>query len=167
MSAERVSVYIDGSNLFHCGNAEGYRIDYTRKFLPFLLQGRTLINSYFYNGRMKGKGGRSFIRRLISAGYIVKEFNVKHIPPNPPEEKRIDTQLVADSIVDGFSKKYDTAIICSGDEDIVPCIEYILSFGKNVEVFAFSKGLSWEVRETKHLGAKIHPLTHHISAIKR
>lgn len=167
MNLEKVSVYIDGPNIFHCGEAEGCRIDYTKKFLPFLVKGRKLVDNYFYNSYMGDPGSNRFYNHLRKAGYKLKLFKVKHRPPLPPEEKRVDTQLVADAIVDGFNSKYDTAIICSGDEDVVPCIEYILSFGKKVEIYAFSKGLSWEIRETKHLGAKIVVLSHHIQSIKR
>jgi len=70
-------------------------------------------------------------------------------------EKRVDTQLVADSIYDAFTKEFDVAVLCSGDQDIVPAVEYLMKLGKRVEIVAFNSGLSWALRATTHIGVKI------------
>jgi len=161
--SERISVYIDGPNLFHCGESEGCRLDYINRFKRFIIKNRDLVDLNFYNSRGRTYGGYRFHEKLGCAGYNVKLFQLGR----GPEEKRVDTQLVADSIYDACVDKYDIAAICSGDEDIVPAVEYILKMGKKVELLAFETGFSWYSRDTKHLGAKIIVLSRYIEQLRR
>lgn len=76
----RVSIYIDGLNLFHTGDKIGCRIDYVHKFIPFCLQNRSLIEENFYNTTNENLGLHSFHRKLISAGYNVKLYKLRGRP---------------------------------------------------------------------------------------
>ena len=164
----RISIYIDGPNLLHCGDAEGCRIDYLEKFQTFILKGRTLVDINFYNSeKRQDLGSKSFHRKLSLGGYNLKLTQLKTDQVGVPYEKRINTQIVADSMYDAFINKYDVAVICSGDADLVPAIEYLLKMGKQVEVLAFSTGFSWEMRETKKKGAKIVVLSNYLQQISR
>jgi len=166
-NSTRISVYIDGPNLFHCGESEGCRLDYINGFKRFVIQNRELVDLNFYNSKGISPGATAFYRKLRSAGYNLKLFKLGGDFRGEPEEKRVDTQLVADSIYDACMDKYDIAAICSGDEDVVPAVEYILKMGKEVEVMAFGTGFSWDLRETKHLGAKIIVLSNFIEQLRR
>lgn len=163
----RISIYIDGPNLFYCGDSERCRLDYIDKFKRFVIQNRKLVDLNFYNSIGTNPGAYRFHKILKSAGYNLKLFKLGRDYTGKPEEKRVDTQLVADSIYDAFINKYDIAAICSGDEDFVPAVEYILKMGKQVEVMAFGTGFSWNMRETKHLGAKIIVLSNYTKQICR
>lgn len=148
----KVSVYLDGSNMRFCGKNEGWVIDY-RKFKPFLVQSRVLVDLNYYEGISSQSSAKRF-SILKSLGYSLKLFQYKEYDEST-REKRVDTQLVADSIYDAFTKEFDVAVLCSGDQDIVPAVEYLLKVGKKVEVVAFNSGLSWALRATTHIGAKI------------
>lgn len=103
---------MDSPNLFHCGEHEGCRIDYVNKFVPFLLKGRTLIDTFYINSKGSSPGERAFLRKVATGGYKMKLFPHRNTGGRL-EEKRVDTQLVADAIVNGFNDRYDTAVICS------------------------------------------------------
>lgn len=158
--SSRVSIYIDGPNLFHTGDEIGCRIDYVYKFIPFCLQHRSLVEANFYNTTNGSRGLQSFHRKLVSAGYNVKLYKLR----GRPHEKRVDTQIVADALYDAFQKKFDIAIICSGDGDMLPAVEYLMKMRKQVEIMAFWHGFSWDLRTS---GAKIIDLSRNIRKIIR
>jgi len=153
-ASHKISVYIDGPNLFHCGEPLKWRIDYT-KFKPFIVKDRTLVDLNFYNSKPQNRGDASFHNYLRSKGYNVKEFKLKRYS-GKPKEKKLEPQMVADSLWDAFHGKYDIAIFCSGDVDVLPAIEYIQIMGKPVEIYAYYDGLSWDLRTC---GAKVTDLT--------
>ncbi len=148
----KVSVYIDGSNLRLCGKNEGWVVDYN-KLKPFLIKNRTLIGLNYYEG-ITNKTSIKRFTILKNLGYDLKLFLYK-IYSHGSHEKSVDTQIVADSIYDAFTKDFDIAVFCSGDRDILPAIQYLLKLGKDIEVVAFYSCLSWALRETTHLGVKI------------
>lgn len=161
---DKLSVYIDGGNLFHCGDALGWRIDYL-KFKSFVLQGRTPVDFTFYTGRAQSRAEQKFYQRLRAFGYTVKEFKLQIRPGGGrPKEKRVDTQIVADSLYDAFTGKFDIAAICSGDGDMIPAIEYLKIMGKRVEIFAYRSGLSWDIRTS---GVSITDLTANRALLER
>ena len=49
-------------------------------------------------------------------------------------EKRVDTRLVAEMVKMAALNAFDRAIVFSGDEDLVPALETVASFGKQVYV---------------------------------
>jgi uncharacterized LabA/DUF88 family protein len=85
--------------------------------------------------------------------------------PQPPEEKKIDTQIVADSLIDGLVKnRFDVAVFGTGDKDILPAIEYLLQAKKQVEIWSLDHTLAWDLKRS---GAKIVSLTRLRSYIER
>lgn len=82
-----------------------------------------------------------------------------------PKEKGIDTQIVADSLVDGLvDKKFDVAVFGSGDKDILPAVVHLLQRGKQVEILSFWHTFAWDLRRS---GAKIIDLTKIVNKIQR
>jgi len=61
-------------------------------------------------------------------------------PRDNLSEKNVDTQIVADMIVQANQNKYDTAILCSNDGDYSSAIQAVKEMGKRVEVMYF-KGM--------------------------
>ena len=77
----------------------------------------------------------------------------------------VDTQIVADSLVDGLiNNKFDVAVFGSGDKDILPSIEYLFQGNKQVEIMSFQHTLAWDL---KKCGAKVIDLTKIKSQIQR
>ena len=119
----------------------------------------------FYNTTENTPAERSFFNKIRGFGYNLKLFRLHRYGSQTPEEKKIDTQIVADSIVDGLiNNKFDVAVFGSGDKDILPSIEYLLQGHKQVEIMSFQHTLAWDL---KKCGAKVIDLTKIKSQIRR
>ena len=162
-SSARVSAYIDGANLFHAGESIGLRIDY-QKLKSLIEQNRVLVDLNYYDTTENKPSEKAFFSKLRSFGYNLKLVRLHRYGSKPPQEKKIDTQIVADSLVDAFNGKFDFAVFGSGDKDIFPAIEYLLQMNKQVEIMSFEHTLAWELRKS---GAKIINLTKIKNQIRR
>jgi len=160
----KVSAYIDGANLFHTGESIGVRIDY-EKLKSLIKLKRVLVDLNFYDTTENTCAERSFFAKIQSFGYTVKTVRLHRYGFQPPEEKKIDTQIVADSLVDGLvNNRFDVAVFGGGDKDILPAIEYLLQGNKQVEIMSFQQALAWDLKRS---GAKIINLTRIKDQIRR
>jgi len=161
-SLVKVSGYIDGANLFHAGESLGLRIDYL-KLKPIIEQKRVLIDLNYYDMSENKPSEKAFLKKLQSFGYNLKIVPLRRYG-SQTIEKKIDTQIVADSLVDAFNKKFDVAVFGSGDKDILPAVEYLLQMKKQVEIMSFEHTLAWDLKKS---GAKIINLTKIQNQIRR
>jgi len=126
---------------------------------------RTVVDLKFYDTTENKPAEVSFFKRIRQLGYTLKTVKLHRYGFSTPEEKKIDTQIVADSLVDGLvNNKFDIAIFVTGDKDILPAIEYLLQANKQVEVMSFDHSLAWDL---KNSGAKIVSLTKLANQIRR
>lgn len=159
-----MSAYIDGANLFHGGENLGVRLDY-QKLKSLIAQNRALVDLNFYDATKNTEAERSFFRKIQGFGYSLKLFRLHVYGSQTPHEKRIDTQIVADSLVDGLVKdRFDIAVFGTGDKDVIPSIEYLIDGNKKVEIISFRASLAWDL---KNCGAKITYLDEMIDRIRR
>jgi uncharacterized LabA/DUF88 family protein len=150
--------------LFHAGEDIGVRIDYS-KLKPIMISGRTPVDLNYYDSTENSLGEINFFKKIGGFGYTLKLVKLHRYGSSKPEEKKIDTQIVADSLVDGLvNARFDACIFGTGDKDIFPAIEYLLKAGKLVEVMSFEHSLSWDL---KLCGAKIINLTKLKEQIRR
>ncbi len=156
--AERVAVFIDGSNLYHSlkqqfGKAS---VDF-EKLCAKLVGGRLLFRVYYYNapldqgkGRERYRDQQKFFASLHSVRYL--ELRMGHLvyrnwPNEPPYEKGIDVKLATDMLVHGFRQNYDTVVLVSGDNDFSDALQAVKDMGKHVEVALFGRRTSQQLRE--------------------
>lgn len=71
--------------------------------------------------------------------FEVKKFYLKLIYGDKGQiekkvEKGVDVALATDLVAYAHLNAYDVAIVCSGDEDFIPCIEHVKNIGKEVYV---------------------------------
>lgn len=141
----------------------GERIDF-QKLKSFVESKRILVDLNFYNATRNTPAQISFHNKIQSFGYNLKIFRL-HQYSSGAKEKRIDTQIVADSLVDGLvDNKYDIAVFGSGDKDMLPAVQYLLKRGKKVEIWSLDQTLAWDLKTS---GAKIVNLTTMINQIRR
>lgn len=141
MSDERVSIFIDGSNLFH-----GLKQDFSNinldfeKFSKKLVGDRKLCRIYYYSSLPKqADNPTSYAKQqsFYSAIQKIPYFKVilgrieKH--GTNFVEKGVDVTLAVDMLDLAFSNVYDTAIIVSGDADFSHAVEVVQRLGKHVE----------------------------------
>ena len=148
--ADRVMIFIDGSNLYHSLKNFFKRTDIDMgKFGQKLLEKRRLIRIYYYNARVgrKEEPERYEHQQAFFAGVSAIPYTELRLgrlvytnwPSVPPYEKGVDIQLATDMITHGFKNNYDVAILVAGDNDFVGALQAIKDNGKNVEVALFGK----------------------------
>ncbi len=138
---DNVSIYVDGSNLYHslshiCGRHD---VDF-EKFATKLCNGRRLVRIYYYNARVdqtkepgRYRGQQRFFASLKYIPYLETRFGnlvYRDFPNSPPYEKGIDIKMATDMLVHGHRGNYDVAILVSGDNDFVDALQAVKDFGQ-------------------------------------
>jgi len=148
--AERVMIFIDGSNLYHSLKHTFRRTDLDiGRFCHQLLGKRKLIRIYYYNAKvgLKEEPERYRSQQTFFAGVSAIPYSelrlgrlvYSHWPSVPPMEKGIDVQLTTDMLTHGFKNNYDVAILVAGDNDFVGAMQAVKDYGKHVEVALFGR----------------------------
>ena len=151
--AERVAIFIDGSNLFHSvkdlHTLYDNEVDFS-KLVEKLRNGRLLIGTYYYNAPLDRSYNKEIYRRQQIFFSELKKIPGFHVilcrmrKIRDPHGKIIysvkgdDISLATDMISLAYENIYDTAILVSGDGDFVPAIKKAQKLGKKVENAYFS-----------------------------
>lgn len=174
MKIQRTITYIDGFNLYFGLREKGWRCYYWLNLWTLCnsltLPNQQLIKVKYFTSRIrkpddKRKRQNSYLRALRTIGGIEciygKYIDEPHTCPNcnkdflEPAEKMTDVQLASFLIRDVFKDMFDTAIIISGDRDLVPAVEICNGeLPKKRIVIAFPPMRSCE--ELRCLGPYIH-----------
>ncbi|MEX0932975.1 MAG: NYN domain-containing protein [Candidatus Pacearchaeota archaeon] len=152
MQKERVSIFIDGSNLYYSLKALNVnKIDF-QKFVKLLTKDKLLISTYYYNASLDiGVNKKKYWEQQKFFNMLRKlpDFNVvlcrmrKHKKDGKFvfDVKGDDVYLAVDLVSGAYENLYDIAIIVSGDEDFVPAIQKSQKLGKKV-INAYFKSTS-------------------------
>lgn len=156
--AERVMVFVDGSNLYHSLKNYYNRTDLDLgKFCQKILEKRQLIRIYYYNAQVGQKQEpelyiqqQAFFEGINAIPYTELRLGrlvYTNWPSVPPYEKGTDVQLATDMITHNFKNNYDVAILVAGDNDYAGAVQAVKDNGKHVEVALFGKqGTSQQLR---------------------
>lgn len=139
-----VTFYIDGFNVFHSlddnKNYWKYKwLNYAKLAKCFLPPKSTLNKIYYFTAFATWKPSKvekhkTYIKALRHVGIEVVrgKFKTKDkYCPNcetyfkTPEEKKTDVNIAIKLFQDAVNGEYDTAIIISGDSDLIPSVEAI------------------------------------------
>lgn len=153
--AERVNVYIDGSNFYNGCRDELGRVDidigtFAKKLVGARTQGRT----YYYNVPLSAEHpqeSRTAQQRFFNAlartpylevrlGRLVKRrwhCNSCQTDHDRWLEKGVDMRLGVDLLSHASSNLYEVAILVSGDGDFEHAVQAVKNLGKHVEVACF------------------------------
>ena len=148
--ADRVMIFIDGSNLYHSLKNHFGRTDLDMgRFCRKMLGRRQLIRIYYYNAKVgqKQEPERYKQQQAFFAGINAIPYSELRLgrlvynnwPSVPPYEKGTDVQLATDMITHNFKNNYDVAILVAGDSDYVGALQAVKDNGKNIEVALFGK----------------------------
>ena len=153
---ERVSIFIDGSNLYH--SLKGIKIDF-EKLIKELTKDRILTNVFYYiaplditSNEEKYWKHQKFLAKLekIPGFKVVLCTLRKHKNKDETfsfDVKGDDVYLANDLLVGAYENLYDTAILVSGDEDFVPIINTLKKLNKKTENAFFTKTSSKKLRK--------------------
>ncbi len=157
--AERVMIFIDGSNLYHSLKNYFKRADLdVGKFCRKIINRRELVRIYYYNARVGQKQEpdlykqqQAFFDGINAIPYTELRLGrlvyTNNWPSVPPYEKGTDVQLATDMITHSYKNNYDVAILIAGDNDFAGAVQAVKDNGKHVEVALFGKqGTSQQLR---------------------
>lgn len=155
MAEERVCIFIDGSNLYHCLKADHGRanIDFER-FIAALCKGRTLMRAYYYTAprdqttdATKYEEQQRFFAYLWRVPYLQVELGRLEKRGDTWVEKGVDVSLAVDMLELAYRNAYDTAILVSGDGDFARVAKAVKALGKHVENAFGHCGQSRQLRQ--------------------
>lgn len=158
-SKERVIVYIDGFNLYY-----GLKSKWKNRFLwldlrllsrNLLREAQSLVEVNYFTSRVslnkrdpgKWKRQNTYLEALKAKGgikfhwghYVQKKMHCPSCNFNwdSPEEKRTDVAIAIEMLVDAQQDNFDTAILISGDSDLVPPVKKVTELYRKRIVVAF------------------------------
>lgn len=150
MPTERISILVDGSNMYHYlreldlkGLSE---FDY-RAFAQFLAHGRKVVSATYYIGKVRARGDakseelrrgqQRLLAHLENMGWHV-EFG--HMLENNGvfQEKGVDVHIAVDLLIGAYDNAYDTAVLVSSDTDLIPAVHSVRRKKKKVEYIGFA-----------------------------
>lgn len=142
---QRVVVLIDVQNLYHSArNLFGSRVNFS-EILKKAISARKFIRAFAYVVRTKTGEEKSFFEALTKLGI---ETRIRDLQEFYDGQKKADWDvgIVIDAV--RVAPAVDTVVLCSGDGDFVPLLEYLKAQGKRVEVLAFGRTTSTKLKET-------------------
>ena len=135
----KITIFIDGNNLFHAARSVGVEIDYA-KFLNFLRGNSPLLRAFFYTGvDEKAERQQGFLLWMRRNGYRVVEKELKTYADGT-KKANLDVEIAVDML--SLADKYDTAVLVSGDEDFSYAINAVAYKGVRVELAGFRSNTS-------------------------
>jgi len=135
---------IDVQNLYHSArNLYESKVDFGA-ILKTAIAGRKFIRAFAYVVRTKTGEEKPFFEALTKLGI---ETRVRDLQEFYGGAKKADWDvgIVIDAIRTASS--VDVIVLCSGDGDFIPLVEYLKNRGKRMEVIAFGKTTSSKLKE--------------------
>jgi uncharacterized LabA/DUF88 family protein len=138
---ERVAIFIDGGNLYHCLKKDFKRIklDFP-KFVQKIIGDRKLFRVYYYAALPKQHDDpekystqQRFLDALDHVPYFDVHIGKLLIHNGIKKELGLDVQLAVDMLEMAYANSYDTAILVSGDGDMASAVSAVKRLGKHVE----------------------------------
>lgn len=143
MSKNRVIVYIDGFNLYFgmqdAGIENSKWLNIKSLIESYLTHNQELIEIKYFTSRITNQPGKqkrqtTYLEALETSGvtiiyglYKAKDIECNNCGHNwsISNEKMTDVNIATHLLLDAFENKYDTAILISGDSDLVPPVKAI------------------------------------------
>lgn len=136
---QRVEVLIDVQNFYHSArNLFAARVNFD-EVLKKAISGRKLIRAFAYVVKTKTGEEKPFFEALTNMGI---EMRVKDLQEFYGGAKKADWDvgIVIDAV--RTAPGVDVVVLCSGDGDFTPLVDFLKAQGKRVEVIAFGKTTS-------------------------
>lgn len=164
---EKVISYIDGYNLYHGLKSQGWRWAYWLNLHlmieNLLSENQKLISTKYFTTRVsvpddKRKRQQVFLEALGTIPEI-KFYYGKYVPDDVVcrncghtyttyHEKMTDVNIAVEMLTDAMADKYDTAVLVSGDSDLVNVVRRVKEFGKKVIIIFPPKRKPRSLRES-------------------
>lgn len=146
-SRDRVSIFIDGNNMFYAQRSNGWFFD-PRKVLEYFNRHEALVNAFWYTGIRDPQDQRGFRDALIAMGFTVREKFLKEYYDRISGEMTQKANLDIEIVVDMFNTvaQYNHAVLFSGDGDFERAVELLRSKDTRITVVSTEGMIARELR---------------------
>lgn len=150
----RVALFFDGNNFYRTMEAAVGSIELDYDALAHWVvsevagQRGQFVGAYYYTGVDNSTALNRFLAGLeLRHGFFVRRETVverKHTCTHCKHEsvqhveKRVDTRMVAEMVRLAAINAFDSAVVFSGDADLVPAIETVSMFGRRVDIASWN-----------------------------
>lgn len=156
MPRDKTIAFIDNSNVFHGGLANGWRID-AQKLQSFLEQDGEVWQTFFFASvsnppRYKQTGFYGYIKNQMRWEVLLYQLGQKSITCRKckdtrrvPVEKGVDVGLATKLLTLANNRAFDTAILIAADKDYLETVRAVKNNGLRVEIVAWRGSISPEM----------------------
>jgi uncharacterized LabA/DUF88 family protein len=142
--SQRVGVFVDVQNLYYSArNIYNSRVNFG-EVLKAAVGDRHLMRALAYVVKADMPEEHTFFEALDKAGFEVKSKELQTFYGGN-QKGDWDVGITVDIV--RMLSKLDVVVLCGGDGDFIPLIEYAQQMGVLVEVCAFGKSTSGKVKE--------------------
>ncbi len=148
-AANRLSIFVDGNNMFYAQQKNGWFFDPLRVLEYFTKEPELmLINSFWYTGLKDAQDQRGFRDALISLGYTVRTKILKEYYDDTSGRYSQKANLDIEIVVDMFNTvdQYNRVVLFSGDGDFERAIELLRSKNTHITVISTEGMIARELR---------------------
>jgi uncharacterized protein (TIGR00288 family) len=143
-TSQRVALFIDVQNLYHSAkNLYNAKVNF-KEILELAVSKRKLIRAFGYVVRTKTGEEKPFFEALTGLGIETRVRDLKEFYGGQ-KKADWDVGITVDAI--RISPTIDTIVLASGDGDFLQLIEYLKNRGKRVEVIAFGRSASSDLKK--------------------
>lgn len=140
---ERLAIFVEAPNLLH--GAEKLRLDIDfQKLKHYFTNGYLVAGAWFYTGIDDSRPDQyAFHQRLRQMGYdiVSKPLEVR---PDGSTKANFDVEIALDMMK--LVNSYDTAVLLSGDGDLVRVVQDVQQYRAKVKVLALASMTSSHLR---------------------
>jgi len=141
---QRVGVFVDVQNLYYSArNIYNARVKFN-EVLDAAVAGRKLIRAIAYVVEANMPEEHTFFEALEKAGFEVKRKELQTFAGGH-QKGDWDVGIAMDIVK--LMNKLDVVVLCSGDGDYVPLLEFMQMSGQFTETLAFGKSCSTKIKE--------------------
>jgi len=142
--SQRVGIFVDVQNFYYSAkSAYNCKVNFAQ-ILSDAIKGRVLVRAISYVIKADVGAERTFFDALDLMGYEVRAKDIQ-IFYGGAKKGDWDVGITMDCI--GLAPKLDVVVLCSGDGDFLPLVDYLQKSGCRVEVMSFGKSTSRSLRE--------------------
>ena len=146
----RLSIFVDGNNMFYAQQKNSWFFDPKRVLEYFLNEARevTLVNAFWYTGLKDPQDQRGFRDALISLGYTVRTKILKEYYDDSSGRYSQKANLDIEIVIDMFNTvdQYDRGELFSGDGDFERAIEFLRCKNTHITVVSTEGMIARELR---------------------
>lgn len=141
---QRVGVFVDVQNLYYSArHMYNSRVNFA-EILKQAVGDRKLIRAIAYVVQADMPEEQTFFDALTKAGFEVKKKELKTFAGGA-QKADWDVAIAMDIVK--LMPKLDVVVLCSGDEDFAPLLEYLQMSGQLAETVSFGKSTGKKIKE--------------------